>query len=111
MLASLAFLPQIDPVTGLRLPILAQGWTLNYEMFFYALVALALDARYRAIGYAAFTDPSGYEALMKFRVLCSGECNVRVDLLVLYPSLLLVSLAAIVEFLVRRRKKEPDGPI
>jgi hypothetical protein len=53
---------------------------------------------------------AGYEFLMKFRLLCSGECNIRVDLLVLYPSLLLVSLAAIVEFLVRRRK-EPDGPI
>ena len=53
---------------------------------------------------------TGYEFLMKFRLLCSGECNIRVDLLVLYPSLLLVSLAAIVEFLVRRRK-EPDGPI
>ena len=52
---------------------------------------------------------AGYEALMKFRVLCSGECNIRVDLLVLYPSLFLVSLAAIVEFLLRRRKA-PDGP-
>ena len=52
---------------------------------------------------------TGYEFLMKFRVLCSGECNIRVDLLVLYPALFLVSLAAIVEFLLRR-KKEPDGP-
>lgn len=50
---------------------------------------------------------AGYETLMKFRVLCSGECNIRVDLLVLYPALFLVSLAAIVEFLVRR-KKGPD---
>ena len=50
----------------------------------------------------------GYEFLMKFRVLCSGECNIRVDLLVLYPALFLVSLCAIVEFLVRR-KKSPDA--
>jgi hypothetical protein len=49
-----------------------------------------------------------YEFLMKFRVLCSGECNIRVDLLVLYPALFLVSLCAIVEFLVRR-KKAPDA--
>jgi len=36
----------------------------------------------------------GYEYLMHTRVLCSGECNIRVDLLVIYPFLLLVSLAA-----------------
>jgi hypothetical protein len=52
---------------------------------------------------------AGYETLMKLRVLCSGECNIRVDLLVLYPSLFLVSVAAVVEFLVRRRKA-PEGP-
>lgn len=26
-----------------------------------------------------------YEYLMHTRVLCSGECNIRVDLLVIYP--------------------------
>ncbi len=51
---------------------------------------------------------AGYEALMKLRVLCSGECNIRVDLLILYPALFLVSLAAIVEFLARRRKAPGD---
>jgi hypothetical protein len=52
---------------------------------------------------------AGYEALMKLRFLCSGECNIRVDLLVLYPALFLVSLAAIIEFLLHR-KRERDGP-
>ena len=36
----------------------------------------------------------GYEYLMYARVLCSGECNIRVDLLVIYPLLLLASLVA-----------------
>ncbi len=53
---------------------------------------------------------AGYETLMKLRLLCSGECNIRVDLLVLYPALFLVSLAAIVEFLARKRKA-PDDPV
>lgn len=35
-----------------------------------------------------------YEWGMKLRILCSGECNIRVDLLLIYPFLLLVSLAA-----------------
>jgi hypothetical protein len=44
-----------------------------------------------------------YEYAMKLRWLCSGECNIRVDLLVLYPLLLLVSLIAIWRGLRGRR--------
>jgi hypothetical protein len=40
------------------------------------------------IGYAV------YESLMYVRVLCSGECNIRVDLYLIYPALILVSLGA-----------------
>lgn len=39
-----------------------------------------------------------YEYGMKLRVLCSGECNIRIDLLLLYPMLILVSLAGLVMF-------------
>lgn len=42
-----------------------------------------------------------YELGMKLRILCSGECNIRVDLLLLYPGLGLVSLFAIVALLKR----------
>lgn len=37
-----------------------------------------------------------YEFAIKLRILCSGECNIRVDLLLIYPILLLVSVAAII---------------
>ena len=40
-----------------------------------------------------------YEWGMKLRILCSGECNIRVDLLIIYPFLFLVSLVAIFAFL------------
>ena len=40
-----------------------------------------------------------YEWGMKLRILCSGECNIRVDLLLIHPLVLLVSLAAIFLFL------------
>jgi len=46
-----------------------------------------------------------YEHLMKFRVLCSGECNIRIDLLVIYPSLLVISLLAIIIFMVTKKKQ------
>ena len=39
---------------------------------------------------------SVYELGMKQRWLCGGECNIRVDLLLIYPLLLLGSAAAVV---------------
>jgi hypothetical protein len=36
-----------------------------------------------------------YEYLMHARVLCSGECNIRVDLLLIYPVLFVASLIAV----------------
>ena len=35
-----------------------------------------------------------YEYLMYTRVLCTGECNIRIDLLLIYPLLIASSLAA-----------------
>lgn len=40
-----------------------------------------------------------YEYAMKYRVLCSGECNIRIDLFVVYPALLLALLAGLVSSL------------
>jgi hypothetical protein len=45
-----------------------------------------------------------YEYAMKFRLLCTGECNIRVDLLAIYPFLIIVSLIGLIIFAVRRRK-------
>lgn len=50
-----------------------------------------------------------YEFLMYARVLCSGECNIRVDLLLLWPLLLGLSLAVPVRYLVRRFKSSVNG--
>lgn len=36
-----------------------------------------------------------YEYAMKLRILCSGECNIRVDLLLIYPVLAVSSLVAL----------------
>ena len=42
ILASYLFVPYSRPVDGAMLPLLPLGWTLNYEMFFYAVFAVAL---------------------------------------------------------------------
>ena len=50
-----------------------------------------------------------YELAMKRRILCTGECNIRVDLLLIYPVLALLSLVAAIQALraaLRRSKVE-----
>ena len=49
-----------------------------------------------------------YEEGMRRRILCSGECNIRVDLLLIYPVLLGVSIAAII--VTRRRARRQGEP-
>jgi hypothetical protein len=36
-----------------------------------------------------------YEYAMHERILCTGECNIRVDLLAIYPALAVASVAAL----------------
>ena len=42
LVKSLCFIPDLDPVKHQIYPVLIVGWTLNYEMFFYALMAALL---------------------------------------------------------------------
>lgn len=51
---------------------------------------------------------AGYEAGMRQRWLCSGECNIRIDLLVIYP-VLLAGLAVCGVSLLRRPKEPGSG--
>lgn len=48
-----------------------------------------------------------YEYAMQRRWLCSGECNIRIDLLLLYPLLVAVSVLAcvIVAWTILRRRR------
>ncbi len=52
LVRSLLFIPYESGIGGPMRPIMAQGWTLNYEMFFYALFTLALLAP-RKVGLPA----------------------------------------------------------
>jgi hypothetical protein len=41
---------------------------------------------------------SVYESGMMLRILCTGECNIRIDLLVIYPVLIIISIFALVNY-------------
>jgi hypothetical protein len=62
--------------------------------------------RNRSVAYAAAVAwllYAVYEEAMARRILCSGECNIRVDLLLLYPALVMLSLVAVFSALRVRR--------
>jgi len=76
------------------------------------LPALAFGAigfrRQRAVAWVAavaWLAYALYEEAMARRILCSGECNIRVDLLMLYPALVMLSLIAIFSALRARRAR------
>ena len=48
---------------------------------------------------------AAYEYGMKQRILCSGECNIRVDLLLLYPLLFLLSTLALISYTLFLRNR------
>lgn len=49
----------------------------------------------------------GYETGMKLRWLCSGDCNIRIDLLVIYPALALLLIVALLSLLLAGRSSSP----
>ena len=50
-----------------------------------------------------------YETGMQRRWLCSGECNIRIDLLVIYPVLVLGVVVAGLSFLRAPRAPRPPA--
>jgi len=45
------------------------------------------------------------ETLNHARITCSGECNIRIDLLVIYPALWVFSIAGAIGLLIGRRRR------
>ena len=46
---------------------------------------------------------AAYETGMRYRILCTGECNIRLDLFIIYPLLFVVSVAAVLFLLLKPR--------
>lgn len=74
---------------------MALGWRVSRDRGF-------LIPAWLWLAYAA------YEFLMYTRVLCSGDCNIRIDLLIIYPTLvgstLLVLVTMAIRAILRKRK-------
>ena len=82
----------------------------------YPLLAAGIGALFVAIGRWArcrtavgigviWLCYAAYETGMQRRWLCSGECNIRVDLLLIYPFLVLGSAVAAFRVVQMRRRR------
>ena len=87
ILGSFLFLPVSSPSTGQFWPVLVQGWTLNYEIFFYTLFALVLLVR-PAVRLPLLT------ALLTFFVIAGFLLPDRSSMIGFYTEPLILEFAA-----------------
>jgi hypothetical protein len=96
----------LDPLYSRMAILIEQPWLAAVPLaFFLALYALSRNRLVLAAA-AAWLVYLPYEYSLKLRILCTGECNIRIDLLALYPALVLISAAGVAAFLwslARRR--------
>jgi hypothetical protein len=76
-----------------------------------ALLWLWRRRRIAGIAAAAWALYTVYEYLMHLRVLCSGECNIRIDLLLIHPVLAVLALAALLTVFMRRGGSDNVGTV
>jgi len=75
--------------------------------FVFGLLFWRTHRRSTLVAAIAWLAYALYEEAMRRRILCSGECNIRIDLLLLYPVLLVISLVAFVSAVRWRRGQLP----
>ena len=81
-------------------PILALAPAVVFgHLFHRSRVGLCLATAFAWIAYAI------YEYGNSYRLFCTGECNIRVDLMFLYPVLLGLSLMSVGIILANRSEK------
>ncbi len=84
--------------------LIAHPWLALIAAGFFALLWRSSRNRMTALVALAWGCYAGYEYLMHARVLCTGECNIRIDLLLIYPVLLVLSIVAVVNCMRARKR-------
>lgn len=85
--------------------IIAPYLALLPSAFFYYLYFKSKKRRLILITVILWFLYSIYESGMMLRILCTGECNIRIDLLLIYPLLILISVSAIINY-IKWKKNE-----
>jgi hypothetical protein len=85
-----------------------QPWLASVPAVLLAVVAYYRRSRFAWVVAALWLIYAVYEFAISIRLLCSGECNIRVDLLLLAPLLAALSLVACV--VAGRKIRTPPQP-
>jgi hypothetical protein len=70
-----------------------------------ALLVAGRGRRAAAVAGIVWLLYAVYETGMKQRWWCTGECNIRVDLLLVYPLLLILTVVGVVSLLRKGRAR------
>lgn len=76
-------------------------WLVIFPIALFIYIGVAAKARFANIVAIIWLIYGLYEWMMYARILCRGDCDIRMDLMVIYPILLLVSLTALVVYAPR----------
>ena len=76
-------------------------WLVIFPIGLFFYIGLAAKARFATATAVLWVIYGMYEWMMHARILCSGDCNVQIDLLVIYPILLLLSLTSLIVYGLR----------
>ena len=73
-------------------------WLIMIPIALFFFIGIAAKARFATATAILWLIYGMYEWMMYVRILCSGDCNIRIDLLFIYPVLLLLSLTALIVY-------------
>jgi hypothetical protein len=86
-------------------------WLALIPTLLFAAVYRWSGSKVAAVAGGAWLLYAVYEYSLYRRWLCSGECNIPVDLLLLYPVLLVLSLIAVVIAVARKAPRASGGRV
>ncbi len=76
-------------------------WLVIFPIALFFYIGLAAKARFATATAALWVIYAMYEWMMHARILCRGDCDIRTDLLIIYPILLLLSLTSLIVYGLR----------
>lgn len=73
-------------------------WLVIFPIALFFFIGHAAKSRFATATAILWIIYGMYEWMMHARILCSGDCDIRIDLLAIYPILLLLSLTALIVY-------------
>ncbi len=73
-------------------------WLVLIPIALFFFIGIRAKARFATATAILWMIYGMYEWMMYARILCSGDCNIRIDLVFIYPALLIMSLTALIVY-------------